>query len=549
MNKKLFFSFLIAIFCITLFSFIGKEDPLRKSYAETITAADLKKHLSVIASDAYEGRETAKKGQHMTAEYIAGQFKAFGIPALPDYNIERLPALSNYLKDESLYGYYQDVPLIQLTPGNGSVVVNEKTYSFGTDFYYMPGVSDGKTNISQVVFAGYGIQDSLYKDYDGVDAKGKLVMIFSEDPMDKKGNSIITGKKDLSSWSTQRRKKSNEAKKRGAEALFIIVPDFQKQFSDYKDYIEKPTLELNTSKTEIKQSDRNLPVLYISREMADQIFLAGKQKRNCKKIDAQISKKKKPVRFDFDLALKIEIQRKSENLHSENVLGYLEGSDLKNELIVVTAHMDHLGTDSSRTGDKVFNGADDDGSGTVSVLEMAEAFAKAKKDGHGPRRSILFMLVTGEEKGLLGSKWYTDHPVFPLANTVVDLNIDMIGRVDADHKNDSNYVYVIGSDKLSSELKNINETQNETYTGMLLDYKFDVPNEPNNFYQRSDHYNFAKNNIPIAFFFNGVHADYHKVSDEVSKISFPLMERRARLVFYDAWEIANRDKRLAVDKK
>lgn len=540
MNKKLFFPFLAALFSVALFSFIEKEDPLRKMYAETITASDLKKHLSIIASDAYEGRETGKKGQHMTAEYIAKQFMSFGIPALPN----RQSTMENPAED-----YYQNVPLIQLTPGNGSVVVNGKTYVFGKDFYYVPGVPDGKTEINNVVFAGYGIQDSLYRDYDGVDAKGKLVMVFSEDPTDKKGNSIITGTKEMSTWTSQRKRKITEAKNRGAEALFVIVPDFQKRFSDFRSYIEKPTLELDEPKSGTKKDDRSIPMLVISSEMADEIFLAAKQKQTSAKLRAKISKKKKPVHFNFSLPLSIDIERKSQRLNSENVLGYLEGSDLKNELVVVTAHMDHLGKDSTKDGVEVFNGADDDGSGTVAVLEMAQAFAQAKKDGHGPRRSILFMLVTGEEKGLLGSKWYTDHPVFPLANTVVDLNIDMIGRVDAVHAADSSYVYVIGSDKLSSELKLINETENATYTGMKLDYTYDVPNEPNNYYGRSDHYNFAKNNIPIAFFFNGVHADYHKQTDEVSKINFPLMERRARLVFYDAWEIANRDKRLVVDKK
>lgn len=291
-----------------------------------------------------------------------------------------------------------------------------------------------------------------------------------------------------------------------------------------------------------------MPVLYISREMADAILVAGKQKVSIEKSITTISKKEKTLQRSFELGTNISISRRAELIHSENVLGYLEGTDLKEELVVITAHYDHLGVDS-KDSTIVFNGADDDGSGTVAVIEIAEAFVKAKKEGHGPRRSILFMCVTGEEKGLLGSHWYTDNPVFPLANTVCDLNIDMIGRVDPAHEKDTNYIYVIGSDRLSTELKTINENSNAKYTGMLLDYKYDVANEPNNFYERSDHYNFAKHNIPIAFFFNGTHADYHKESDEVSKINFPLMERRARLVFYDAWEIANRDKRLIVDGK
>jgi Zn-dependent M28 family amino/carboxypeptidase len=228
---------------------------------------------------------------------------------------------------------------------------------------------------------------------------------------------------------------------------------------------------------------------------------------------------------------------------TENVLGYVEGSDLKNELLILSAHYDHLGV---RDG-KVFNGADDDGSGTVALLEMAQAFAQAQKAGHGPRRSVLFLACTGEEKGLLGSEYYAEHPVFPLAQTVVNLNTDMIGRVDEKHAQDANYVYIIGDDKLSSDLHRINNAQNERYAGLKLDYTFNNPDDPNRFYYRSDHYNFARKGIPVAFYFSGVHADYHQETDEVEKIMFPKMERITRLIFHTAWDVANRPERLRVD--
>jgi hypothetical protein len=532
MNKRLFYIAFGIITSVLFFSFNEEDEALKKKYAETITAADLKKHLSIIASDEYEGRETGKKGQHMTAEYLAGQFRSFGIPGLP----QRESSMENTPED-----YYQTVPLIQLRPGGGSITSGEKKFVFGTDYYYTNQVDDQKLQLSKFVFAGYGIQDSLYRDYDGLDVKGKAVMTLADEPHDKKGMSIISGTKEASAWTTNRRRKSSEARTRKATALLIILPDFTARYQQNKHFIESPSLQLDAEKK--TQGSPDMPVIYISKEMAD--FLMKEQKKNTGKLISTISKKKKPVHFEFENTLSIDIVRTAQKLNSENVLGYLEGSDLKDELVVVTAHMDHLGKDSTI----VFNGADDDGSGTVSVLEIARAFALAKKEGHGPRRSILFMLVTGEEKGLLGSKWYTDHPVFPLANTVCDLNIDMIGRVDPAHQSDTNYVYVIGSDKLSTVLKTINEKNNARYTGMTLDYKYDVPNEPNNFYMRSDHYNFAKNNIPIAFFFNGTHADYHKETDEVSKINFALMERRARLVYYDCWDIANRDQRLPLDVK
>ncbi len=230
---------------------------------------------------------------------------------------------------------------------------------------------------------------------------------------------------------------------------------------------------------------------------------------------------------------------------TENVVAFLKGSEKPDEILVISSHYDHVGVDDQGN---VYNGADDDGSGTVGVLEIAEAFAKAAEDGYTPKRSILFLNNTGEEKGLIGSKYYTQNPVFPLENTVADLNIDMIGRIDPQHEGNDNYVYLIGSDKLSTELHQLSEEVNDKYMKMDLDYTYNDENDPNRFYYRSDHYNFAKHGVPIIFYFNGVHADYHKMTDTPDKIEYDLLAKRARLVFLTAWEIANRDTRLVVDK-
>ena len=229
---------------------------------------------------------------------------------------------------------------------------------------------------------------------------------------------------------------------------------------------------------------------------------------------------------------------------SENVVAFIEGSEKPHEIIVISAHYDHLGMNNGT----IYFGADDDGSGTVAILEIAEAFKEAVSKGFGPKRSILFLHVTGEEKGLLGSKYYTNFPIFPLENTVVNLNIDMIGRVDAAHTNNPNFVYLIGSDKLSSELHNLSEQINERFTQLDLDYTYNNEDDPNRFYYRSDHYNFAKNNIPIIFYFNGTHADYHKTSDTPDKINYEILAKRTQLIFYTAWELANREQRIEVDK-
>ncbi|WP_333601233.1 M28 family metallopeptidase [Flavobacterium sp.] len=235
----------------------------------------------------------------------------------------------------------------------------------------------------------------------------------------------------------------------------------------------------------------------------------------------------------------------NENLpDSENIWAFIEGSEKPNEIVVISAHYDHLGIKNG----EIHNGADDDGSGTVAIMEIAAAFQKAKNEGHGPKRSILILHMTGEEHGLHGSRYYSENPLFPLANTVADINIDMIGRRDSFHKDSSNYVYVIGSDYLSSDLYTICESVNKEFIHLDLDYKYNDKKDPNRFYYRSDHYNFAKNGIPSVFLFNGTHEDYHKPTDKVNKIEFDALTKRAQLGFAIAWEIANRKDRLVVDK-
>ena len=230
---------------------------------------------------------------------------------------------------------------------------------------------------------------------------------------------------------------------------------------------------------------------------------------------------------------------------SENIWAYIEGSEKPNEVLVISAHYDHVGVKNGN----VYNGADDDGSGTVALLEIAQAFQKAKKEGHGPKRSILFLHVTGEEHGLLGSKYYSENPLFPVANTITDINIDMIGRRDKEHAETNNYVYLIGADRLSSDLHTICMEANDKYIKMDLDLKYNDPKDPNHFYERSDHYNFAKFGIPSVFLFNGVHADYHQKSDTPDKIEYDALAKRAQLAFTIAWELANRENRPVVDKK
>jgi hypothetical protein len=264
---------------------------------------------------------------------------------------------------------------------------------------------------------------------------------------------------------------------------------------------------------------------------------------------------------DYFQKMKLNLRRGNEGeVDSENVIAIIRGSEKPDEYLVLTAHLDHVGY--GRTGsrsrdayigevkERIHNGADDDGSGTVAMLEIAQAFKEASKKGKGPKRSIIFLHVTGEEKGLLGSAYYADNPIYPLANTVTNLNLDMIGRIDPTRKGDKReYIYIIGSDHDSQDLHALSEQTNLETVNIDLDYRYNAKDDPNRFYYRSDHYNFAKNGIPIIFYFSGTHPDYHLPSDTPDKIEYDLLELRSKLVFYTAWNIANRDKRIALDPK
>lgn len=505
-----------------------EKDTVAVRFSKTITANDLEKHLRILASDEYEGRETGMKGQKMAAEYIAAHFKNAGIPPLKDGT------------------YYQIVPLMEEQFPTITVSVRGKNYKFQDDFYYLPWQPSDTVNSEDIVFAGYGISEKKYNDYKGLDVKGKAVMVLSREP-EKDSVSYLTGERKLSRPAIINNKVRLAAEK-GATALLVVAASdeaFRKSIEEYK---EKHLFEYHqlVKKSSIgKPKDPlSIPVIIISESMANEIIANEKQKVN--DLRAKINKKKKPVTFTIKAPVKIESKKNYAELVTENVLGYVEGSDprLKNELVVVTAHYDHLGVKDG----KVYNGADDDGSGTVAVMELAEAFIKAKKEGKGTKRSILFMPVSGEEKGLLGSAYYVENPVFPLENTIANLNIDMIGRLDEKHSNDPDYVYIIGSDMLSTQLHEVNEQANKTYTNIKLDYTYNDIKDKNRYYYRSDHYNFARNNIPVIFYFNGVHKDYHKDTDEVDKINFDKMEKISRLIFFTAWELANRKDRIVVDK-
>jgi Zn-dependent M28 family amino/carboxypeptidase len=497
-------------------------------YAERyITQAKLRRDLSVLASDEYEGRETGTKGQKMAATYISAQFKADSLTAPVTANAAN-PYLQNFDLERSAW------------QKGGTLTVGGKAYEWLKDFYAFGRSPFSQATAVQPVFVGYGIEQGAYSDYAGRDVKGKdLVMLLGE-PRTTEGKSVLSPDGSATKWSVDFRAKAALAAQKGARSIFFITSEpalaFEKMEARLAPRVMQPIIAA------ADQAGGRAPAFFVSPAVG--LKLLGTNEAAVRTYMAATAAAKQPVASKFKpVKFSISAPQERAAVSTENVLGFLPGTDKQAEVLVVSAHYDHLGI----IGGQVYNGADDDGSGTAGVLALAEAFTKAAHAGHGPRRSILFLANTGEEKGLLGSEYYAEHPVYPLAATIADLNIDMIGRTDVAHEGKPDYVYVIGSDKLSSQLHTVLENANREHTQLDLDYRFNDPNDPNRFYYRSDHYNFAVHKIPVAFFFNGVHADYHEASDEIDKIEFGKMEARARLVFYTAWALANREERPVVD--
>jgi hypothetical protein len=473
-------------------------------FAKYITAEDLKKQLYIIASPEMQGRETATPGQKKAAAYIEDYFKSLGL----------LPGNKG--------SYEMNFPVYRNDDIKSSLEINGTPYKL--DDEYQPYPFTNTTSLqyfSEVVFVGHGIADSAYDEYKDVNVVGKLVLILDGMPVSyqsRTASGIFA--------------KIVNAQKRGAAAVLVVANNFPRQadrrLANMYRELYKPTQYVNT--------------FFISEKVA--AALTGDDWKDIKE-DMRTGR---PVSKVYSSEVHLAFERTVARLESSNVIGLLEGSDLKDEYVFLTAHYDHIGMRNDTT---IFYGADDDGSGTVSIMELAKAFSKAKADGKGPRRSIVFMTVSGEEKGLWGSEYYANNPIYPLEKTTVDLNIDMIGRIGEEYltqKDSANYLYIIGDDKLSTDLVTITNQANKNVK-LKLDRKYNDLNDKNRFYYRSDHYNFAEKGVPIIFYFNGVHADYHRATDTPDKINYKLMARRAQLVFYTAWEMANRNDMLKRDLK
>ncbi len=491
--------------------------------ASQISADDLRAHLSILASDEYEGRETGTRGNEIAADYIKKHFIDLGIPA----------------NDKLEEGYYQPMQFNYESWSDISMSINGQKYRHLWDFLAFQDKNNDmdSMNIDKIIFMGYGINDPSYSDYKRKNVQGKSIMIYEGEPMDAKGNSRITGGSSKSEWSTNVDKKLEAAQQAGVKTVFIISSDIKSMLAENR----RSLLGAKVSLGEIADRPAYPNNIFISTTIAQELM--GNKKNKVIKSRDRITAKGKLKKITLKPSVVLDMDKNTSSLKGNNVLGFLEGTDKKDEIVVLSAHYDHLG----KKGESIYNGADDNGSGTTAVLEIAETFATAYNKGIKPRRSVLFLLVTGEEKGLLGSAFYADRPIYPLANTMVDINVDMVGRVDDKYADNPNYIYVIGSDRLSTDLHKINERVNQDYRRLVMDYTYNSEQDPNRYYYRSDHYNFARNGIPAIFFFNGTHKDYHMASDTVEKINFDKMSEVTKHIFHLAWELSNIEEKINVD--
>lgn len=506
----------------------------------SITTEDLSRHLGFLASDELQGRDTGSEGLQRAAEYVANELS----------RLQLKPAGENGT-------YFQNYRLIsrQLTDSTMITIADKDgetaSFRFKDDFFpYLQGLQGGRETISGgVAFVGYGITapEYEYDDFAGIEVKDKIVLALRHEPQTPDTSARFAGA-EISRYSYIN-VKARAAEAAGAKAIIIVNtpndsgPAFGAEFKQVIDYLAQPLMQL-ADKQEEEQA-QSIRVILADGKLADALLQGTGT--SLSQLQSQIDGTITPNSFLFDRqTFSLTIDVKTKPVQASNILGLLEGSDaqLKHEAVVYSAHLDHVGLNASG---EIFNGADDDASGSSAVLEIAEAYAASSRK---PKRSMLFVWFTGEEKGLLGSEYYAEHPVVALNSTVANLNMDMVGRVrqpgDTNPKNaglaEEQTIYVVGGHQ-NPELKDINEASARA-VGLFCDYRYGDPNHPKRVYYRSDHYNFARHGVPVLFFTTGEHEDYHQITDDIEKIDFRKLQRVAQMAFLTGWQVANQAKRV-----
>lgn len=516
------------------------------AYQDEISVEFLKKHLSAFAADSMEGRETGTDGLKKAADYLAKEYHELGLKPVGDggtyfqhfeLNVNRL--------DSVIFETY--------VHQDGSKILSDRSMaSANSTANYIRAFGGTDTLAADVVFAGFGVNDPdrNVTHLQGADLKGKWVMVFAEIPH-------VVGEDTLIDPSINVRTRFRAIFSRGAEGV-LLIPDMNaKEFkasaqqtqSSFGESEQMSLAYLDDGSGSSGGFSKGFNL--INPALAAKILGVESIASYREKLVGNITDFKAEA-LSYSLT---QIPYSSEStIETKNVLAYYEGADpkLKDEVVVMTSHYDHVGIGQpDSTGDRIYNGADDDGSGTIGLLNVAKAFVAAGENGVKPKRSILFLNVSAEEKGLFGSRYYSDHPVYPMEKTVANINTDMIGRIDSLHesKGIEEYTYIIGAEIISSQLDSLIKVANSNSGQLQLNKRYNDLNDPNQFYRRSDHWNFGRKGVPFVFFFTGVHEDYHRPSDEVHKIRFDKMAEVIRTIYASAVMVANADNPPEVDNQ
>jgi len=517
MRKIIIISFILAF--SVHFHLLFAQDTLPIYYSRSITAKELSEHVYKLASKDFEGRFTGSKGQIKAAEYIKDEFKKDGLQA---------PQISGKTT------FTQDFTLDNCRWKDQRLLVNGVEFQVGEDFLFLSDPVNIKGTFP-VVFAGFGIEDSAYSDFGKLDVKGKIMLVFSGEPKNEEGISVISGSKEPSK-KAYFFSKSAVAIDKGAAGVIIIArkdSDFRKFLKNREYYDQKPNISY-PSKTGETAKHKEAFSAYMDLETAARLVKEDPKSLSVALHGMESSLKTAAGRFTGT----VEIDASSDcfPMQTGNVIGIIEGTDKKNEAVVVVAHYDHLGEKNG----KIYFGADDNASGTAAVMEVAEAFAQAARDGYHPRRTVIFMAVSGEELGLYGSQFYSENPVIPLDSTFACVNIDMIGRANPKPKDSSDYIS--GYAYLSEDILDVSRKNSTLMASGLADrmeFRAHVRGG-------SDHYHFANHGIPSLFYFEGLHKDYHEPTDTPDKILYDRMEKIVRIIFATTWELANREEKLTI---
>jgi hypothetical protein len=473
-----FFLLLTNLLFVIIFSACGSATKISdgEKFANYITAEKLKQNLEVIASDSMEGREMATEGERKASSYIAKTFRSL--------DLQKPTGTNEYLQGFDVVKDSIEEAMLWIGTNKFSLKKYGRIESALN--------SNADITTDTIVFAGYGIDTEIYNDYKNIDVQGKIVLICDGEPKTDSTHYVLTGTNKKSLWSrysVDGEKKLAVAKAHGAKGVFVYNETLDTISEAYLRYAiggYHPPGKMENQQNNIYMVIGN-PIV---KELLGEKKFRG--------ISSALHRRE-PIANSFIINKPIQYVFKKETSHKtvNNVVGFIEGTDKKNEYVIVSAHYDHLG----KHGGKIYHGADDNGSGTCGLMGIAEAFSGAVESGKGPHRSVIFLSVTGEEKGLFGSKNYVANPLFPLEQTVADVNTDMIGRLDSSHESTPHYLYIIGDGRLSSELHEIDERNNKEHTHLLLDYTYDDPKDPNRFYYRSDHYEFAQKKNTDYFLF------------------------------------------------